>query len=155
VQSVSVPDLHAIGARCFVRAVRRTSNLITRVYNSYFKLVGLEATQFCILCAIAGSKAQSTTELADVLGIEKSTLKRSLDRMVLTGMIVPTQGEGRRIMHRLTSLGGQKLDAALPLWHQVQDEMEELLPPSKADEIRSDLRLLLRRARTLAGTAAR
>ncbi len=144
-----VRDLQLVGARCFVRAVRRTSNLVTRVYNSYFKALGIEATQFWILCAIAASSANSATELADILGVEKSTLKRGLDRMIDGGLIVSAPGDGRRVIHRLTDLGTERLNAALPLWHEAQAEMEQHLPTPKADEIRQGLRLLRRRARSL------
>lgn len=148
-----VNDLRLVGARCFVRAVRRTSNLVTRVYNGYFKSVGIEATQFWILCAIAASNANSATELAEVLGVEKSTLKRGLDRMIESGLIVAQRGDGRRMLHRLTDLGIERLNAALPLWHQAQSAMEEHLPNPKSEEIRQGLRLLRRRARTVLETA--
>jgi len=97
-----VSDPKVVGARCFVRAVRRTSNLVTRVYNGYFKSVGIEATQFWILCAIAASNANSATELAEVLGVEKSTLKRGLDRMIESGLIVAQRGDGRRVLVEAT-----------------------------------------------------
>ena len=62
-----------IGGGCFGRAVRRTANLLTRTYNAYLAPAGIEITQFSILCIIARGDATSASELADFVGVERST----------------------------------------------------------------------------------
>ena len=73
---------------CLLRAARRTANLLTRVYNQHLAPLGLEATQFTILCAVASGRAGSSTELAAMLRIERSTLTRNLERLVSAGLVV-------------------------------------------------------------------
>jgi DNA-binding MarR family transcriptional regulator len=136
-------ELRLVAARCFVRATRRAANLVTRVYNGHFKAADLEATQFWTLSAIAEGSARSLTELAQSLGVEKSTLKRSLDVMMAAGLVAPDpQRSGRRLVHHLTSLGHEKLEAGMPLWANAQAEIERLLPQARAEEITTSLRAL-------------
>jgi DNA-binding MarR family transcriptional regulator len=147
--TVTQQQLVNISKRCFVRSTRRTSNLITRTFNDHLRPAGLESTQFWILCAIEMNMTRSMTELADYLGIEGSTLQRNMQRMIELGLVVASPGVGRRILHRLTEQGSDKLDAALPLWREVQDELEGLLVAVKADRIRRDLGVLSDAAKVL------
>jgi DNA-binding MarR family transcriptional regulator len=147
--TVTQQQLVTISERCFVRSTRRTSNLITRTFNDHLRPTGLESTQFWILCAVEMNMTRSMTELADYLGIEGSTLQRNMQRMIELGLVVATPGVGRRILHRLTEQGSDKLDAALPLWREVQDELEGLLVAIKADRIRRDLGVLSDAAKVL------
>jgi len=77
-----VGELAEVRGTCMLYAARRTANLLTRAYNQRLAPLGLEATQFTILCAVAHGRAASATELAAVLGIERSTLTRNLERRV-------------------------------------------------------------------------
>jgi DNA-binding MarR family transcriptional regulator len=124
------------------------------LYNEHFAEVEISATQFWLLCAIEGGAANSLTELADVLGVEKSTLKRNVDRLMASEHITQVQGEGRRVIYRLKPSGRRQLREALPIWRNVQKRLESVLPPGKSDEIRRDLRLLRTQAKTLVSREA-
>ena len=98
-------ELAEVRGTCMLYAARRTANLLTRVYNQHLAPLELEAPQFTILCAVAHGRAASATELAALLGIERSTLTRNLERLVAAGLVVPVQGEGRRLTHKLSRAG--------------------------------------------------
>lgn len=140
-------ELTLIGAACLGRAARRTANLVTRAYNQHLAPLGIEVTQFTILCSIALGKARSASELADMVGVERSTLARNLDRLIASGLVAPEKGDGRRVTHRLTGRGLDLVAAALPLWRTAQDEILARLPAAKDDDIREDFRLLRRAAK--------
>lgn len=132
---------------CMAASLRRTANLVTRIYNAYLAPAGLEITQYSILRKIQSGRAESASELADLVGVERSTLARNLDRLAAAGLIAAQTGEGRRIVHRLTEEGEARLVAALPLWTQAQHALAETLPAGQAAAIQTDLALLRRAAR--------
>lgn len=141
-----VAELTLIGASCLGRAARRTANVVTRAYNKALAPLGIEVTQFTILCTVALEKAQSASELADLVGVERSTLKRNLDRLVTGGLVSIAPGDGRRVVHRITDRGTELVASALPLWRQAQDAILARLPPDMDETLRSDFRHLRRAA---------
>lgn len=140
-------ELTLIGAACLGRAARRTANLVTRAYNQHLGPLGIEVTQFTILCTIALERAKSASELAEMVGVERSTLARNLDRLIASGLVAVEKGDGRRITHRLTDKGLDMVSEALPLWRNAQNDLLSRLPADKDEDIREDLKLLRRAAR--------
>ena len=132
---------------CISAALRRTANLVTRVYNAYLAPSGLEVTQYSILRKIQSGKAGSASELAELVGVERSTLARNLERLVSAGLVSTRTGEGRRVRHELTPAGSEKIDAALPLWREAQQALESGLPEGKAPTLHEELALLRKAAR--------
>lgn len=132
---------------CISAALRRTANLVTRVYNAYLAPSGLEVTQYSILRKIQSGKADSASELAELVGVERSTLARNLDRLVAAGLVATRTGEGRRVRHELTPAGEQKIAAALPLWREAQRALVDGLPDGKAPTLHEELALLRKAAR--------
>ena len=132
---------------CISAALRRTANLVTRVYNAYLAPSGLEVTQYSILRKIQSGKASSASELAELVGVERSTLARNLERLVSAGLVSTLTGEGRRVRHELTPAGEQKIDAALPLWREAQQALVNGLPEGKAPTLHEELALLRKAAR--------
>ena len=132
---------------CISAALRRTANLVTRVYNAYLAPSGLEVTQYSILRKIQSGKAGSASELAELVGVERSTLARNLERLVSAGLVSTRTGEGRRVVHLLTPAGEQKIDAALPLWREAQQALVNGLPEGKAPTLHEELALLRKAAR--------
>jgi DNA-binding MarR family transcriptional regulator len=98
---------------------------------------------------VALEKAQSSAELADLVGVERSTLARNLDRLIAMGLVAAEKGEGRRIVHRLTDKGSDTVAEAIPLWRKAQDAILARLPAEKEAAIREDFRLLRRAANGL------
>ena len=144
-----VGELAEVRGTCMLYAARRTANLLTRAYNQRLAPLGLEATQFTILCAVAHGRAASATELAAVLGIERSTLTRNLERLVSAGLVVPAQGEGRRVTHKLSRAGSARLRQALPRWRAAQEAVLAGMPGGDGAPAREQLKLLRRSARDL------
>ena len=137
---------------CISAALRRTANLVTRVYNAYLAPSGLEVTQYSILRKIQSGKAGSASELAELVGVERSTLARNLERLVSAGLVSAglvsaRTGEGRRVRHELTPAGSEKIDAALPLWREAQQALVRGLPEGKAPTLHEELALLRKAAR--------
>jgi DNA-binding MarR family transcriptional regulator len=145
--------LTLIGATCLGRAARRTANLVTRAYNQHLAPTGLEVTQFSILCTVAMQQAKSASELADLVGVERSTLARNLDRLIAAGLVATEKGDGRRLIHRLTDKGVDTIAEALPLWRKAQQDLVTRLPAARDGAIREDFKLLRRAAKGILAEA--
>ncbi len=147
-------ELALVRDTCLVFAARRTSNLLTRVYNASLAGIGLEVTQFTLLAAVEGERAGSAVELARQLGLERSTIARNLDRLITAGLVASRPGEGRRVVYRLTPAGRDRLAQAVACWEEAQAAIVAALPKGGDEAARDQLRVLRQAARRVSGEAS-
>lgn len=86
--------------------------------------LGLRGTQFTLLQALSLTGEVSQGTLGEILGIDSTTLTRTLAIMQRQGWVNNRPGEDRR--ERLLSLskaGRAQFKRALPYWEKVQDEL--------------------------------
>lgn len=118
-----------INCSCF--NVRRAARKLTQVYDRHLKPAGLQATQFSLLAMLAGHQENDgllMTELAQKLGMDRTTLTRNLAVAERPGWIEINPGTDRRQRRiKLTSAGKQQLRKATPFWRNAQREVETLL----------------------------
>jgi DNA-binding MarR family transcriptional regulator len=92
------------------------------MYEEKLRPHGLRATQFSILAALALTGPLPVGELAELLGLEHTTLTRSAARLEREGWISQTASDdARKRPLELTPAGRQKLEGAFPAWKEVQD----------------------------------
>jgi DNA-binding MarR family transcriptional regulator len=65
--------------------------------------------------------------LADILGLERTTLTRNLSALEREGLIQITSVDGRTRNVRLSSTGEARLKQALLLWDQAQENLRRKL----------------------------
>jgi DNA-binding MarR family transcriptional regulator len=107
---------------CHCLAARRTARAITRDFEAKLRPHGLRATQFSILAALALKDPIPVSELAWVLGLERTTLTRSAALLERNGWIGAAEStDAREHPLRLTQAGRQKLEAAFPAWKEAQE----------------------------------
>ena len=84
----------------------------------------MRATQFSILAALALKGSSPIGALAELLGLERTTLTRSAALPQGHGWVetAPSQ-DGREHRLRLTPAGRRKLEEAFPAWREVQVEV--------------------------------
>lgn len=117
-------DLSATMA-CHCLAARRRARALTRLYEKDLRPHGLRATQFSVLAALALTGPTSIGELAETLGVERTTLTRSaalLERKGWLGTAPSTDARQRPL--RLTAAGRRKLDEAFPAWQAAQEQVD-------------------------------
>ncbi|HZJ08199.1 MAG TPA: MarR family transcriptional regulator [Trueperaceae bacterium] len=106
---------------CYCLAARREARAITRLYDEALRPVGLKSTQFSVLAALAQMKTSTLTPLADLLGVERTTLTRSTRLLEERGLLETVDTDDARERRlRLTPAGIAELEGALPLWRVVQ-----------------------------------
>lgn len=95
------------------------------MYEEKLRPHGLRATQFSILAALTLKGQTPTGELAELLGLERTTLTRSAMLMERNGWIRhATSSDARRHPLEIMPTGRRKLEAAFPDWKSVQDRID-------------------------------
>jgi DNA-binding MarR family transcriptional regulator len=115
--------------QCHCLAARRAARAITRHYEAKLRPHGLRATQFSILAALAIGGPKPMRRLAEVLGLERTTLTRSAELLEREGWVRPERSaDGRERPLRLTPSGRRKLESAYPAWNAAQESAREKFP---------------------------
>lgn len=108
---------------CFCLAARKRARELTRRYEAAFRPYGLRATQFSVLAALAQTGPVPVSKLADILGLERTTLTRIASVMERDGRLSIARGDDERVrILNITADGKRVLAAALPAWQRVQKE---------------------------------
>jgi len=104
------------------------SRIITRIYDEALRPLGLTASQFTLLTAVAQQDGVTAAEIGFDLDIEKSTLSRNLKRLVSLKLIAmdPPAGRRGRGLH-LTEPGEKAIQMAFPVWRNTQERVEAAL----------------------------
>jgi DNA-binding MarR family transcriptional regulator len=111
---------------CACQKVRIAARAVTRAYDEALRPVGLRSTQFTVLVAASVAAGIPLNQLATMLGLERTTLTRSLDG-IEKGLIRVESVDGRTRNVVLTQRGKDRLDLALPLWNQAQQNLRTRL----------------------------
>lgn len=122
-QEVSqIPDI------CMGMHVRRASRILTQVYDSALRPVGLVLNQFTLLVSIHLVEPIPITRLAQELFTDQTTLTRNLKLLEKRGWVAIEPGDDRRIkLVSLTAEGQAVLAEALSSWKQAQAEVMQHL----------------------------
>ncbi len=139
-----IDDLRDVSERCVCLHTRMAARAITRAYDAALAPLGLEATQFTLLAAIAANPTGSVTEMADRLALERTSLSRNLTLLSRRGLIVAGPGRGRSVSYSVTPDGDALIGAALPIWRSVQQSLESHIGESGWLATRQNLRQLRR-----------
>ena len=106
---------------CLCFNLRKIARLTTQIYTQHLKSVGLEGTQFTLLAALKGKPGINMSELATFLGMDRTTLPRSLKLIEKQGLVNIQVGQDRRQKVLFLSPAGQKkFEEAFPIWREAQ-----------------------------------
>ncbi len=112
--------------------IRRASRILTNVYDTAFRPIGLEGNQFTLLVAIHLFESVPITRLAQELFTDQTTMTRNVKLLEKQGLVAIAPGTDRRIkLVSLTTEGQTVLKQALPIWEQVQAELTQYFGKQK------------------------
>jgi DNA-binding MarR family transcriptional regulator len=134
-------------ASCIATRIRQLSRIITRAYDDALRPHGITSSQFTLLSQLAQQDGITAVEIGFTLDIEKSTLSRSLKRLLALGLIVmdPPAGRRGRGLH-LTPKGQVVTKEAYPIWQRIQYKAVRVMGPDSPTTLDG----LLRHAEKLA-----
>lgn len=127
-------------APCACFRARSMARAITGLYDETLEDSGLRTSQLAILAAIRTHGAASMQELAAELGVDPSTMTRTLAPMERDGFVTSAPGEDRRVRELvLTAKGHRKLAEAGRLWAEAQDKLRARIGVERFDRLLADM----------------
>ena len=133
---------------CFY--LRRAARTVSREYDRWLKPTGLKTTQFSLLTVASAAGPVSITDLAEQLGMERTSLTRNLRPLEQRDLIaVSPEGWKRTRLVEVTDAGHEILEQAAPLWQQAQQAVSDRLGADNAETLRTLLRATLGSDETL------
>jgi DNA-binding MarR family transcriptional regulator len=117
-----------VARTCLCFNLRRAARMVTQLFDGVLRSSGLRITQFSLMVAISLKGPAVVQELAEVLGMDRTTLTRNLKGLEEGGMVASAVGADRRSrLISLTPKGQRALHDTLPLWRQAQEQAVEVL----------------------------
>lgn len=106
---------------CVARRLRQVNRTITRLYDEALRPYGLTVNQLNILAVILSKRQIQPGQLGHALGMEKSTVSRTIDRMARKNWLQISSGKDSRTqLLSVTLKGRQLLLAVTPVWDTLQ-----------------------------------
>ncbi len=136
-----LPNLARELKRCACFNVRSAARAITALYDETLEPSGLRMTQVAILAVIQAHGARTMQLLASDLGLDPSTMTRTLQPLLDSGLarVEPTKGDARARQAVLTAKGHARLAEAYALWSAAQQRLRERLGNERFDRLIGDL----------------
>jgi DNA-binding MarR family transcriptional regulator len=114
-----------LGCTCF--KLRKLARAMSRLYDHHLAGVGLKTTQYSVL-ANAARAPLPVAELAELLGLERTTLTRNLKPLAEAGWLELKPGaDSRQRIVTITDAGRDKVKQAYVVWRRAQTEFETLM----------------------------
>jgi DNA-binding MarR family transcriptional regulator len=118
---------------CYCATLRQAARAATALYESALADSGLRLTQYTVLQALKIVPNLTTTDLADVIGIDQTTATRTLALIKKSGLIASRPGQDRRERRwNLTALGESTFRRLQPKWESAQAAFELRLGRAEA-----------------------
>jgi len=121
---------------CACAELRKAARVVTRYYDLALRPSGLEATQFTLLQALQFAPGITQKRMAELLGMDSTTLTRTLAPLRRRGWIRSSPGADRReLRHSLTAAGQREYERALPYWENAQKKLKRALGAGEMDRL--------------------
>jgi len=118
----------AVRLPCACANLRRAARLATQMYDEALRPSGLRSTQFTLLQALNIASSISQKQLGELLGLDSTTLTRTLARLRRKGWVRSQPGADRRELQiRLSASGQREFRRVLPFWTSVQKRLRRAL----------------------------
>jgi DNA-binding MarR family transcriptional regulator len=126
---------------CACFNVRQAARAITSLYDEVLEPTGLKTTQFAILLTIHLDAGTTMQSLATELGLDPSTMTRTLRPLLDERLVETRAGEGDRRKKQLavTSLGRHRLGQCGLQWQKAQERLSERVGKEVFDRLIGDL----------------
>ncbi|MDO4311936.1 MAG: MarR family winged helix-turn-helix transcriptional regulator [Eubacteriales bacterium] len=110
---------------CYCINLRRVTNAVSNLYDTHLAPLDITVNQFSLLRNLGRLGTCSVSELAAYVGLERTTLVRTLKPLIVRGLIWDASEAGQRNrMLQLTKEGKEMVESGGPLWENAQREIE-------------------------------
>jgi DNA-binding MarR family transcriptional regulator len=117
-------------SQCTCSKLRQLTRKITGIYDRHLLADGITISQYSLLARIGRFGPLGVIPLANYMGMDRSTMSRSLKPLIAAGWIetldLPLEmlTDKRSFGLQLTADGKRKWQAAMPHWRQAQDKID-------------------------------
>jgi DNA-binding MarR family transcriptional regulator len=130
---------------CTCGELRKAARAITLLYDNAFKSTGLLSTQFNVLQAIYNIDSIRISDLANKLGMDRTTLTRNLSVLERQGFIEISQGKDQRTrIVTATQKGRSVVSKTILLWNEVQRKVKQEMGENSWRELMQNLGQLVK-----------
>lgn len=110
---------------CIAGKIMRSNRIITGIFRKHISKHDVTPPQLSLMLVVAKQGQVGQTELGEMLAMERSTVSRDLNRLLISGFI--SKSGGRRATIEITPRGARFVELILPDWRAAMDEIEEIL----------------------------
>jgi DNA-binding MarR family transcriptional regulator len=124
--------------------LQRAARVIGRRFDESLKPMDLTNGQVSLLIALSRPEAPRISDVAAVLGMDRTTLTANLKPLERRGLIDITRDEQDKRSRRvaLTETGRELLEQAAPIWRGMHEEIDAEVPGGQSQRLCEDLRWL-------------
>jgi DNA-binding MarR family transcriptional regulator len=134
--------------QCLCFRAQRAARSLARRFDAALRPLGLTSGQFSMLNALNRPAPAGISQVAALLGVDRTTLTAALKPVIRQGLVEttsdPADRRGRRVA--LTTAGRALLARAMPVWRACHEELEAGIGLEAAEGLRSGLDALAGRA---------
>jgi DNA-binding MarR family transcriptional regulator len=122
---------------CLAGNLRAAARVATRLYDARLAGSGLRIGQVALLAQLRRHGPLSTSQLAELVAVERSTAVRDVQLLERKGLVTgqPDATDQRSRQLFLTAQGEQRLAAAAPAWRSAQEHMRSRLGGQEMTEL--------------------
>jgi DNA-binding MarR family transcriptional regulator len=132
-----------IATNCACMKARHTARAFSRLYDEHLRPLGIQASQLTVLVAVArfGERGAPFGKLADVIGMDRSTLTRNLAPLERDALlrVARDPSDARLRIVLLTKEGERTIERAHPLWQRAQEEVAASMGARATAELAANL----------------
>ncbi len=131
---------------CACMALRRAARAVTRLYDHHLTANGLTTTQYAILGTLLKKGDLPLSDLADLLGMDRTSLYRTIAPVESAGWVSIVSGRGRAKTVRLTDAGRAAREQAKDDWASAQQQVLGDMPEDQWNDLLKSLNTLIEAA---------
>src|SRR6516164_824873 len=139
--SIEVPHETTLRVRdaCLCLHTQRAARALARRFDDALRPSGVTNQQFSLLMSLNRPEPPAMGRVAELLGMDRTTLTASLKLLERRGFVSISVGGGdrRSRLVSLTDAGREALARALPIWRDTHDAVEAQLSADDLDVLRA------------------
>ena len=137
----SIAATHLVRDQCLGLRAQRAARTLARQFDAPLRPLGLTSGQFSLLNALNRARPATVSEVATLIGADRTTLTAALKPLLRRGLVAAAVDDSDRRSRRvaLTPEGEALLARALPVWRACHDDVQTRIGQDVAEGLRVGL----------------
>lgn len=128
---------------CYCILLRTASRRLSALYDEALEPFGINIGQFSHLRNVKRNEPVSLTDLGSVMELDRSTIGRNTKVLERMGLVTSVVGKDQReALLSLSARGAGLLEEAMPIWENVQFELDDRVGEKAGPHLKRLLEIL-------------